>query len=153
MQSSRELPGRRWGGRQAGRCSTYRVSRASGDLLLEEETAFGLIYILATSSAAAYVDPCQVARYSKLSTTGFFPDAPRASDPRPSRVLGLPHYWQDQSYLEAGSYPSAQAAGTEMAATQERVPFIPIRLQATGWIPLKRKWMGGRYAKVRNIMK
>lgn len=53
----------------------------------------------------------------------------------------------------AGSHPAPQAAGVETAAAQTHVPFIPVRLQATGWIPLERKRMGGRYTEVRNIMK
>lgn len=110
--------------------------------------------ISATSATAAYVDPWQVVRYSKLlAPLRFFPAAPEASDPRLSRVLCLPHCWQDWSSLEVSPHPTAEAAGMEMAATQAHVPFIPASLQATGWIPLKRKRMGGRYTKVRNIMK
>lgn len=65
-------------------------------------------------------------------------------DPRLGRVLCLPRCWQDRSSLGVGSHPARQAAGVEMAATQTHAPFIPVRLQAMGWIPLKRKRMGGR---------
>lgn len=75
--SRAEQPGRQRGGRRAGRCSTRHISTSSRDSLLEEGTAFGLIYISATSSTAAYVDPCQGVRFSKLSTAMVFPCSSR----------------------------------------------------------------------------
>jgi len=76
-----------------------------------------------------------------------------AAEGRPGRMPCLPRRWQDRSCLEAGSHPTAQAAGVRKAATGAHVPFLPVRFQMTEWIPSKRKRTGGRYAKVRNEVK
>lgn len=67
-------------------------------LLLEEETAFGLIYISATLVTAAHAESWLVVRHS--STALVFPAAPTTPERRMGRVLCLPCSWQGQSCME-----------------------------------------------------
>lgn len=67
-------------------------------LLLEEETAFGLIYISATLVTAAYAESWLVVRHSSAALV--FPAAPTTPERRMGRVLCLPCSWQGQSCME-----------------------------------------------------
>jgi len=76
---------RQRGGKQ-GHAACAVVCRSSGDFLLEEQTAIGLIYISAASVTAAYVDPRQGVGYGKLGIAVVFPARPRRAGRAGCRV-------------------------------------------------------------------
>lgn len=99
--------------------------------LLQEETAFGLIYISTASVAAAYAEPWLVVRHS--STALLFPAAPTSPESRMGRVQCLPCCsWHGQSLMET---PCCTSCGCGKGCKARQAAFYSCQIAGNGIDP------------------